>query len=73
MERIKYDDKLYFISIEEINDNILFPRIPDNYFTQNGYEDNIHKRICFCKTIEKCLMALSKKDDCQIVCVDTNK
>ena len=60
LERIKYNDKLYFISMEDINDNVLFPRIPDNYFTRNGYEDNIHKRVCFCKTIEKCLMALSK-------------
>lgn len=60
MERINYNEKLFFISTYDINDNILFPRIPDNYFTQNGYEDNIHKRVCFCKTIEKCLMALSK-------------
>lgn len=59
MKKIKYDDKLYYISIENISNNTLLPRIPDNYFTKYGYEDNIHKRVCFCKTIEKCLMALS--------------
>ena len=60
LKKINYNDKLYFVSEKSIKDNILFPRIPDNYFTQNGYEDNINKRVCFCKTIEKCLMALSK-------------
>ena len=60
LEKIKYEGKLYFVSEKNIKDNILFPRIPDNYLIQNGYEDNIHKRVCFCKTIEKCLMALSK-------------
>ena len=59
MEKINCCDKLYFISEKNI-DNVLFPRIPDNYFTKNGYEDNVQKRVCFCKTIEKCLMALSK-------------
>ena len=59
MKKIKYNKKLYFISEQNINKNILFPRIPNNYFTQHGYEDNKHERVCFCKTIEKCLMALS--------------
>lgn len=60
MEKIKYNGKLYFISIKDINNNVLFPKIPTNYFTKYSYEDNIHKRVCFCKTIEKCLMALSR-------------
>ena len=60
MKKIKYNDKLYFISEKNIDNNTLFPRIPDNYFTKHGYEDNKHKRVCFCKTIEQCLMALSK-------------
>ena len=60
MDKTKCSDKLYFISTENIKDNLLFPRIPDNFFTKNGYEDNIHKRVCFCKTVDKCLMALSK-------------
>ena len=60
MRKIECNDKLYFISEKDIKDNILYPRIPDNYFTQHNYEDNKHERICFCKTIDKCLMALSK-------------
>ncbi|MBR1936992.1 MAG: hypothetical protein IJ842_04780 [Bacilli bacterium] len=60
MKKINYTDKLYFISEEFVKDNILFPRIPNNYFTKYGFEDNTRKRVCFCKTIEKCLMALSK-------------
>lgn len=65
LKRIYYQGDLYFISEKEITDSILYPRIPNNYFTKNGYEDNIHKRVCFCKTIEKCLMALSRNcTDC---------
>ena len=60
MDKIKYNNKLYFISIDKINNNILYPRIPNNYFTKNAYEDNKQKRICLCKSINKCLMALSK-------------
>lgn len=60
MEKIECYDKLYFISEENINNNILFPKIPNNYFTRNGYEDSINKRVCLCNTIEKCMMALSK-------------
>lgn len=60
MIKMDYDGKLYFISEEIINNSILVPRIPKNYFTVHGYEDNKQKRVCFCKTIEKCLMALSK-------------
>ena len=60
MDKIKYNNKLYFISIDKINNNILYPRIPNNYFTKNAYEDNKQERICLCKNINKCLMALSK-------------
>lgn len=59
MDKIQYHGNLYFISDKFINDTIM-PRVPSNYFTQNGFEDSIHERVCFCKTIDKCLMALSK-------------
>ena len=39
--------------------NRLIPRIPDNFLTKNGYEDNKTKRVCFCTNIGKCLTALS--------------
>ena len=60
MEKVDYKGKLYFISEKQLNSNVLLPKRPDNYFTQNGYEDSKTKRVCFCKSIDKCLMALSK-------------
>lgn len=52
---------IYFISIRsDFDGKTLSPRVPDNYFTKNGYEDNTTKRICFCPTIDQCLTALSK-------------
>jgi ribosomal protein S18 acetylase RimI-like enzyme len=55
-----YGGNLYFISQEELNGKILSPRIPDNYFTKNNYEDNTIKRVCFAPSIDKCLMGLSQ-------------
>lgn len=50
---------LYFLSFDNMDNKILTPRIPDNFFTQNGYEDNTTKRVCLSTSIDKCLMALS--------------
>lgn len=52
-------DDLYFISENNMDGKTLQPRIPNNYFTQNGYEENQTKRVCFSTSIDKCLMALS--------------
>ena len=52
-------NNLYFISEKNMDNKVLKPRIPNNYFTKNGYEDNETKRVCFCSSIDKCLMALS--------------
>ena len=64
-DRIKklsnYKGKLYFISEKDINNSILKPRIPDNFFTKNGFENTSIKRVCFAPSIDKCLMALSQK------------
>ena len=59
-ESVEYNPKLYFISTKE-NIKYLIPRIPDNFFTRNGYEDNKTPRVCFSTDIGKCLMALSNK------------
>ena len=53
--------KIYFLSTINMDDELLQPRIPNNYFTKNGYEDNKTKRICFAPSIDKALMALSQK------------
>lgn len=52
--------QLYFISTKE-NIKSLSPRIPDNFFTRKGYEDNKTPRVCFSTDIGKCLMGLSMK------------
>lgn len=60
MKKTKYSGKLYFLSEKKLDSNNILPKVPDNYFTQSGYEDNKVKRVCLCKSIDKCLMALSK-------------
>lgn len=54
---------LYFISEENLDDETLTPRIPDNFFTKKGFEDNTTPRVCFAPSISKCLMAISQKCD----------
>ena len=55
--------KLYFVSKVSMDDELLKPRIPDNYLTRNGYEDNKTPRVCFSETIEGCLSGLSQNID----------
>lgn len=51
---------LYFISEDNMDNKTLYPRIPKNFLTKNGYEDDTTKRICFSTSIDKCLIALSQ-------------
>lgn len=44
--------QLFFISTKE-NIKRLVPRIPDNFFTRKGYEDNKIPRVCFSTDIGK--------------------
>lgn len=57
--------KLYFISKYSRDDDRLLPRVPDNYLTKNGYEDNTTPRVCFSETINGCLTGLSRNIDNQ--------
>ena len=50
---------LFFLSDRNLNGEVLMPRIPKNFFTENGFEDNITKRVCFASSIDTCLMGLS--------------
>ena len=50
---------LYHISEKNLDNKILYPRIPNNYMTKNGYEDNKTPRVSFSKSIDGCLIALS--------------
>lgn len=53
-------EELFFISEDDLDGEILEPRIPDNFFTKNGYEDAKTKRVCFAPTVDQCLMGLSQ-------------
>lgn len=52
--------KMYFISSSNMDNRVLKPKVPSNYFTKNGYEDNKTKRVCFAPSIDQCLMGLSQ-------------
>lgn len=53
-------EKLYFVSeSSDWDDGRMMPRIPDNFMTRNGYEDNTTPRVCFSTSIDGCLRALS--------------
>ena len=54
-----YSGPAYFISDNESLSE-LNPRIPNNYFTEHGYEDNSTSRISFAPSVDKCLAGLSK-------------
>lgn len=52
---------LFFISKDgDYDETIVQPRIPDNYMTQNGFEDNKTPRVCFSTSIDGCLMGLGQ-------------
>lgn len=48
------------ISENDLDGKAITPRVPDNYMTKSGYEDNKTPRICFCPSISQCLTALAK-------------
>lgn len=52
---------IYFLSEVNMDQKTLYPRIPDNFLTRNGYEDNTTPRVCFSTSIGKCLTAMSMK------------
>ena len=49
---------LYHLSVTNMNNKTLIPRIPDCYFTRNGYEDNKTPRVCFTPSIDCSLGAI---------------
>ena len=57
---LNYDGPAYFISETKLEDTSLIPRIPKNFFTENGYEEAETPRVCFAPSVDECLAALSK-------------
>lgn len=60
MQNKKKEKKYYYLSRISMNDDRLEPKIPDNYLTQIGAEDNITPRVCLSTSIDGCLRALSR-------------
>ena len=59
INRKDFNNQLLFLSETNLNGRTLKPRIPKNFFTENGFEDNRTKRVCFSPSIDSCLMCLS--------------
>lgn len=51
--------KLYHLSFSNLDNKVLHPRIPSNFLTKNGFENNTTKRVCFANSINKALIAFS--------------
>lgn len=57
---LNYDGPAYFISEKKLENTSMLPRVPKNYFTENGYEDNTVPRISFAPSVDECLAGLSQ-------------
>ena len=56
-----YSGPAYFISSTKFpKEQVLNPRVPKNFFTDNGYEDANTPRVSFAPDIGKCLAGLSQ-------------
>ena len=53
------DIPIYHLSQSNLDGKILYPRIPENFMTRNGYEENKTPRISFSNSIEGSLTGLS--------------
>ena len=53
------NNTLYFLSDKNMDGKILSPRVPSNFFTKNGYEDDKTPRVSLSTSIHGCLMGIS--------------
>lgn len=58
-----YNGPAYFVSEKPLSGKTLTPRVPKNFLTENGYEDNETPRVSFAPSIDKCLAGLSQNLD----------
>ena len=59
MSYLKAIPILYHLSERNLDGQILHPKVPDNFLTKHGFEDNTTPRVCFSTSIAKCLIAFS--------------
>ena len=57
---LNYDGPAYFVSEKKLQDTSMLPRVPHNFFTENGYEDAETPRVCFAPSVDECLAGLSQ-------------
>lgn len=57
---LNYDGPAYFISEKKLDDTSMLPRVPKNFFTENGYEDAETPRVSFAPSVDECLAGLSQ-------------
>lgn len=55
---------VYFVSKNYLGNRVILePKVPLNYLTENGFEDNITPRVCASTSIDGCLTGLSMNLD----------
>lgn len=52
--------KIYHVSPNNLDKQVLHPRIPHNKLTEHDLEEGKTARVCFAPSIDRCLMALSQ-------------
>ncbi len=52
----------YRLTPRDISGKVLDPKVPSNFMTSIGAEDNSTPRICVCPSIELCLLAVPLKE-----------
>lgn len=58
---LKSDQLVTLSQDADLADKVITPRVPDNYMTKNGFEDNKKPRVCFAPSVGYALRALSQK------------
>jgi len=53
--KIKDTPRLYYVSDKDFDETVLNPCVPNNFFTENNYEDTRQERISFFPSIEQAL------------------
>lgn len=53
--------RLYLVSETNLQDSILYPKRPNNFFTRRGYEDGNVKRVSLSSSIDGALMNIPNK------------
>ena len=55
-----YKKPLYHVSKQKLDNQVLTPRVPDNFLIKNGYENSTTPRVSFTPDVGSSLMALSQ-------------